>query len=104
MNANVYEITQRARPQNSTSGGGGDMTDKLEKRVERLETDVSKIKEDLAVIKSNYSTKEDIQSIRTEVQAVKSELHKEILSQTRWIAGTIITVAALCMTAAKLLF
>ena len=45
---------------------------------------------DVAVIKSNYATKED--------------LHKEIGSQTKWIAATIIGTTGLALAVAKYLF
>jgi len=76
------------------------MLDRLEKRVERLETDVTQIKLDLTKLTTRseeFATKGDIQLIRT-------DMHKEISSQTKWMAGTIIGVAALCMAAAKFLF
>ncbi|QQU57932.1 hypothetical protein [Serratia liquefaciens] len=43
-------------------------------------------------------------STRCNEFATKGDLHKEISGQTKWIAATIIGVAALCMTAAKFLF
>lgn len=63
---------------NGGDGGGGDMLDRLEKRVEKLENDVSVIKTDLAVIKSNYATKADIESIRTEHQTLRADLVTKI--------------------------
>ncbi|BET96553.1 hemolysin XhlA [Xenorhabdus taiwanensis] len=74
-------------------GGGGDM----ETRVKKLEEDVHSIKVDLAVIKSNYATKEDISSVRIEV-------HKAIANQTKWMAATMLGIAAAAMAIAKLIF
>lgn len=70
--------------------GGEPPMNTLEDRVRNLETDI-------AVIKSNYATKADIADLR-------SELHKSISSQTKWLAATIIGVAAISLTVAKLIF
>ncbi|WNN46240.1 MULTISPECIES: hypothetical protein [Winslowiella] len=90
------------------SGGGG-MMDRLEKRVERLETDVTQIKLDLTKLtirSEEFATKSGLAELvaRSNEFATKGDLHKEISGQTKWIAATIIGVAALCMTAAKFLF
>ena len=69
------------------NGGGGD--DMLE-RVKKLEEQMASLVTDVAVIKSNYATKED--------------LHKEIGSQTKWIAATIIGTTGLSLAVAKYLF
>ncbi len=74
--------------------------DNLIKRVVQLEKDTNQIRVDMAKLTARsetFATKEDIQLIRT-------DMHKEISSQTKWMAGTIIGVAALCMAAAKFLF
>lgn len=118
------------KPSDNTSvmhggGGGGDMLDKLEKRVEKLENNVSDIKTDLATLTTRsenfatvsnqeklfersegFASKIDLAKLleRSESFATKSDLHKEINSQTKWIAGTIIAVAAICMAAARFLF
>mgnify|MGYP004440977613 CR=1 FL=1 len=68
------------------SGGGDDML----QRIKTLEDKVATMATDIAVIKSNYATKED--------------LHKEIGSQTKWIAATIIGTTGLALAVAKYLF
>ncbi len=80
---------------NGNSGDGGD--DMLEARVKKLEEDLSLIKTDLAVIKANYATKEDIASVRIEV-------HKSIANQTKWMAATMLGIAAAVLAIAKLIF
>ena len=70
-----------------SNGGGNDM---LEKRIDKLEQDVAEIKTSLAVMKSNYATRED--------------LHKELGSQTKWIAATFIGTISVALAVAKYLF
>ncbi|MFW1017359.1 hypothetical protein, partial [Cronobacter dublinensis] len=72
---------------NHGNGGGGD---EMLQRVKKLEEQVTSLVTDVAVIKSNYATKEDI--------------HREIGSQTKWIAATIIGTTGLALAIAKYLF
>lgn len=118
MNDNIYQLDNRRRGSNGGSNGGGDMPGDLEKRVEKLEIQIGDIKTDLAkllVRSENFATKADladysassktdIQNLRTEMHQAMVGVHKEISAQTKWIAATLIGVAAICMTAAKLLF
>ena len=111
---------------------GGAMLQRLEKRVEHLETDVGEIKLNLACLTTRseeFSTKTDMAKLvarcdefatktdlakltaRCDEFATKSDLHREVSSlhreisgQTKWITATILGVAALCMTSAKLFF
>ncbi|HID8215638.1 TPA: hypothetical protein ACXIGW_000110 [Serratia marcescens] len=106
------------------SGGGG-MLDKLEKRVDAIEKDISQMKIDLTKLTTRseeFATKSGLAELNSRAEnfatkaamaelvarsgefATKGDLHREISSQTKWIAATIIGVAALCMTAAKFLF
>lgn len=94
-----FESGTRRAGKSDDGGNGGDM-DTLIKRVEQLEKDTNQIRVDMATLTTRsetFATKEDMQLIRT-------DMHKEISAQTKWIATTIIGVAALCMTAAKFLF
>ena len=130
MSDNVYQMNSRRRPSNYDGGGhGGDM-DNLNKRVEQLEKDTHKIQLDLAVLTTrseefatksglaelvsrcdSFATKSDLITLKADMNkefgSVNKEfgsIHKQFTDQTRWIAATIIGVAALCMTAAKFLF
>ncbi|HIE3617349.1 TPA: hypothetical protein ACXLW9_000337 [Yersinia enterocolitica] len=115
MSDNVYQIDSRRRGSND---GGDNMLGNLEKRVEKLENQIGEIKTDLAkltvrsenfatkadLIECNGSYKADVQTMRTEMHQAIAGIHKEISTQTKWIAATLVGVAAICMTAAKLLF
>lgn len=99
---------QTKRGGNGGNDDGGDM-DNLTKRVEQVEKDTHKIQLDLAVLTTRseeFATKSGLAELlaRSDEFATKGDLHKEISGQTKWIAATIIGVAALCMTAAKFLF
>lgn len=54
-------------------------------------------KEDLKV----YATKDDLRVMSAELRI---ELHQSLASQTRWLAGFNLTLAALVLTVAKLVF
>lgn len=86
---------------NGTGGGnGGDEMAELIKRVEQLEKDTNQIRVDMAKLTTRsetFATKEDIQLIRT-------DMHKEISSQTKWLAATIIGIAGISLAIAKYLF
>lgn len=74
--------------------------DNLIKRVELLEKDTHQIRVDVATLSErskSFATKEDVQLIRTDMQ-------KEIASQTKWLATTIIAVAGVSLAVAKYLF
>lgn len=117
MSDNVVQMDGRRRGSNSGQGGGdgGDMYKDLEKRVEKLESHISEIKVDLAklvvrsenfaskadLIEQNSSYKSDVQTLRTEMHQSLTALHKEISSQTKWIAGTLVAVVAGAMTFIK---
>lgn len=79
----------------------------LDKRVGVLENQIGEIRVDLAkltVRSEQFATKVDIQDLRVEMHQALSGLYKEMAAQTKWMAATLIGVAAICMTAAKLLF
>lgn len=51
--------------------------------------------------------RKEVGDLRKEVGGIHQQvggLYKQMTSQTQWVIGTIIGIAALCMTAAKLLF
>lgn len=118
MDNNVFQMDRSRRGGSNSGNGGSGMSGDLEKRVEKLEASIGDIKQDLAVLKTrseNFSTKSDLMelsnTLKTEQQALRIELHqsiasiqKEISNQTKWVAGTIIAVAALSLTVAKVLF
>lgn len=80
------------------------MTDGLENRVAKLETEVSKIAIDLAVVRSNYSTKEDIALLLVEIAKTNTRISDAISGQTKWLAGTLITLVSVSFAVAKYLF
>jgi hypothetical protein len=86
----------------------------LDKRVGVLENQIGGIRVDLAkltVRSEQFATKKDIQDLRVEIHQAMgainkdfSTIYREIAAQTKWLAATLIGVAAMCMIAAKLLF
>lgn len=77
-------------------GGGGDMLDRLEKRVEKLEADVSQVQLDLSVLTTRsetFATKSDIESLRTDHQTLRAESVVE-LSKLRSELSDKITAAS----------
>lgn len=80
-------------------GNGGDM-DTLTRRVGRLEKNMLEMAMELtklSVRANSFASKEDVQTIRT-------DMHKEISSQTKWLAATLIGVAGLSLAMARYLF
>ncbi|ANZ86059.1 hypothetical protein NLH84_001044 [Escherichia coli] len=85
-------------------GGGGDMLERLEKRVERLESELSAARIDLATLKErteNLATKAELQTGFAGVYKEITTVHKEMRLQTAWLVGSIFGSMALLFTAIK---
>ena len=105
----------RSTPGGAAAGSGGDMEDVL-RRLGSLEKDVSVIKADVAGILTrlpDLATKADVAPIpylatKADVApipflATKADVSDAKTSIVQWIVGTIIAVAALTFTIAKLI-
>lgn len=69
----------------SGSGGGGDdMYERLEKRVEKLEGDLGALKSDVSVIKATMATKEDLQK---EMAGIHKEMNAQTTRYITWMFG-----------------
>ena len=62
----------------------------LENRVSHLEQDVSSIKE-------------DVRAIRKDITNLRVELHQSLNTQTKWMAGFMVGIAATTLTIARFL-
>ena len=113
---NAHRLDERLRTSKNGNTASA-MPGELENRVKQLETCINEIKQDLTIIRihaENFSTKSDLLELasvaKSDQLALKIELYKstgdilkEISGQTKWIMSLIITIAALTLTAAKLL-
>ncbi|MCG9699613.1 hypothetical protein L1D19_05640 [Vibrio natriegens] len=88
--SNVSHGNFGSRTDSSSNGGEPPMTT-LDYRVGRLEKDSEEIKSEIKLVNQS-------------VNDLQIELHKSIASQTKWIAATIISVAAISLTVAKFVF
>jgi hypothetical protein len=57
------------------------------------------VRGDLAAMR--VELKSDIHAVDSKVEGLRAELHKEIASQTRWLAGLLIVVAGVALAIAK---
>ncbi|HCJ7359798.1 TPA: hypothetical protein NVL55_005125 [Citrobacter freundii] len=90
---------------NGDDGGGGDMLERLEKRVERLESELSATRLDIATLKErseHFSTKAELQAGFAGIYKEITGIHKELRTQTVWLVGSIFTSMALLFTAIRL--
>ena len=62
----------------------------LEHRVSHLEQDVSSIKE-------------DVREIRKDITNLRVELHQSLNTQTKWMVGFMVGIAAVTLTIARFL-
>ena len=62
----------------------------LENRVSHLEQDVSSIKE-------------DVRAIRKDITNLRVELHQSLNTQTKWMLGSMVGIAATTLTIARFL-
>ncbi|EGQ8054306.1 hypothetical protein HPX47_001665 [Vibrio alginolyticus] len=89
--SNVSHGNFGSRTDSSSSNGGEPPMTTLDYRVGRLEKDSEEIKSEIKLVNQS-------------VNDLQIELHKSIASQTKWIAATIISVAAISLTVAKFVF
>ncbi|MDF7651109.1 hypothetical protein [Candidatus Pantoea formicae] len=71
--------------------------EKVEADIDELKKDMSIVKTDIAVIKSNYVTKGDLH------QEI-AKIHVEMIKQTKWILGGILSTAGISLAIARWLF
>lgn len=86
----------------------------LTQRVSAVEQDTQQIKTHLLVLNEraeHFATKTDLAELSSVFSQFKADiyqriagLHGDINNQTRWLVATVVSVAAICMTTAKLLF
>lgn len=73
-------------------GGGGDMLDRLEKRVSNLEDHLSLIRQDIAVIKSNYASKGDIHTFQVIASDSINSLQTSVTDKLNQVQSSVLVI------------
>lgn len=80
----------------------------IRKEVGDVRKEVGDVRKELGDVRKEVGdVRKEVGDLRKEVGGIHQQvggLYKQMTSQTQWVIGTIIGIAALCMTAAKLLF